>query len=110
MQPTTDADRNASHLTPRLRAILAVVLLAAAVDLMDSTITNIAAPTIVRELGGGESLVKWLGTSYALSLGVLLVVGGRLGDRFGQRGCSSSAWPASASHPCCARSPSTPRC
>jgi len=85
MQPTTDADRNAAHLTPRLRAILAVVLLAAAVDLMDSTITNIAAPTIVHELGGGESLVKWLGTSYALALGVLLVVGGRLGDRFGQR-------------------------
>ena len=28
MQPTTDADRNASHLTPRLRAILAVVLIA----------------------------------------------------------------------------------
>ena len=43
------------------------------------------APTIVRDLGGGELLVKWLGSSYALALGVLLVLGGRLGDRFGQR-------------------------
>jgi EmrB/QacA subfamily drug resistance transporter len=74
-----------SRLTTRLRLILAVVLLADVLDLMDSTITNIAAPAIVRDLGGGESLIKWLGASYALTMGVLLVVGGRLGDRFGKR-------------------------
>lgn len=67
------------------RAILAVVILADVLDLMDSTITNIAAPTIVREIGGGETLVKWLGAAYALAIGVLLVVGGRLGDRYGKR-------------------------
>lgn len=76
---------NSARLTPRLRALLAVVLIADILDLMDSTITTIAAPTIVRELGGGEALIKWLGASYALALGVLLVVGGRLGDRFGKR-------------------------
>lgn len=74
-----------ARLTPTLRLILAVVLIADVLDLMDSTITNIAAPTIVREIGGGEGLVKWLGASYALAMGVLLVVGGRLGDRFGKR-------------------------
>src|SRR5258706_6524 len=52
---------------------------------MDSTITNIAAPTIVRDIGGGESLIKWLGAGYALAMGVLLVLGGRLGDRYGKR-------------------------
>jgi EmrB/QacA subfamily drug resistance transporter len=84
--PVTETPvRDPSALTPRLRAILAIVLIADIVDLMDSTITNIAAPTIVHELGGGESLVKWLGASYALAMGVLLVVGGRLGDRFGKR-------------------------
>jgi EmrB/QacA subfamily drug resistance transporter len=66
-------------------AVLAVVIIADVMDLLDATITNIGAPTIVRELGGGELLVKWLGSSYALALGVLLVLGGRLGDRFGQR-------------------------
>ena len=66
-------------------AILAVVIIADVLDLLDATITNIAAPTIVRELGGGDLLVKWLGSSYALALGVLLVLGGRLGDRFGPR-------------------------
>ena len=60
-------------------------ILADVLDLMDSTITNIAAPTIVRDIGGGESLIKWLGASYALAMGVLLVVGGRLGDRYGKR-------------------------
>ena len=79
------ATADPSKLTTRLRLILAVVLLADVLDLMDSTITNIAAPAIVRDLGGGESLIKWLGASYALAMGVLLVVGGRLGDRFGKR-------------------------
>jgi EmrB/QacA subfamily drug resistance transporter len=74
-----------TRLTTRLRLILAVVLIADVLDLMDSTITNIAAPTIVREIGGGEALIKWLGASYALAMGVLLVVGGRLGDRYGKR-------------------------
>jgi EmrB/QacA subfamily drug resistance transporter len=66
-------------------AILALVLLADALDMIDATITNIAAPTIVADIGGGDSLIKWLTAAYALSLGVLLVVGGRLGDRYGQR-------------------------
>jgi EmrB/QacA subfamily drug resistance transporter len=74
-----------ARLTPRLRLILVIVLLADVLDLMDSTITNIAAPTIVRDIGGGESLIKWLGASYALAMGVLLVVGARLGDRYGKR-------------------------
>jgi EmrB/QacA subfamily drug resistance transporter len=79
------AESDSGRLTLRLRLILAVVLLADVLDLMDSTITNIAAPTIVRDIGGGESLIKWLGASYALAMGVLLVVGGRLGDRYGKR-------------------------
>jgi EmrB/QacA subfamily drug resistance transporter len=74
-----------ARLTTRLRLILIVVILADVLDLMDSTITNIAAPTIVRDIGGGESLIKWLGASYALAMGVLLLVGARLGDRYGKR-------------------------
>lgn len=66
-------------------AILGLVLLADALDMIDSTVTNIAAPTIAGEIGGGAGLLKWLGASYALAMGVLLVVGGRLGDRYGQR-------------------------
>jgi EmrB/QacA subfamily drug resistance transporter len=65
---------------------LIVVLLADAMDLIDSTITNVAAPSIVADLGANESVIKWLGAAYALALGSLLVLGGRIGDKFGQRG------------------------
>jgi EmrB/QacA subfamily drug resistance transporter len=83
--PAADQGDDPTRLTPYLRAILAVVLVADILDLMDSTITNIAAPSIAHQLGGGESLIKWLGASYALAIGVLLVIGGRLGDRYGKR-------------------------
>lgn len=74
-----------SRLTLRLRLILMVVIIADILDLMDSTITNIAAPSIVQSIGGGEFLIKWLTAAYALAMGVLLVIGGRLGDRYGKR-------------------------
>lgn len=83
--PDRGARPDPGALTPRLRLILAVVLAADVLDLMDSTVTNIAAPAIGRDLGGGQSLIQWLGASYALAMGVLLVVGGRLGDRYGKR-------------------------
>ncbi|AJT63050.1 putative actinorhodin transporter [Streptomyces lydicus] len=66
-------------------AVLAVVLFSAVLDLLDATITNVAAPTIATDLHGGDALVQWLGAGYALAMGVLLVVGGRLGDKFGRR-------------------------
>src|SRR6185369_12547389 len=81
-EPVTATTRRSSRV---LWAILGLVLLADALDVIDATVTNIAAPTIARELNGGESLIKWLGPAYMLAMGVLLVVGGRLGDKFGQR-------------------------
>lgn len=76
--------------TPSSRAfqpwlILAIILLADIVDLLDATITTIAAPSIATSLGGGAGLISWLGASYALSMGILLVPGGRLGDKFGRK-------------------------
>jgi EmrB/QacA subfamily drug resistance transporter len=83
--PSPGGSPDPTRLTARLRLLLAVVLIADILDLLDSTITNIAAPSIVRDIGGGQSLIKWLGASYALAMGVFLVVGGRLGDRYGKR-------------------------
>ncbi|MEV0715011.1 MFS transporter [Asanoa sp. NPDC050611] len=81
-EPTTVTTHRSSR---RMWAILGLVLLADALDVIDATVTNIAAPTIAGELNGGQSLVKWLGPAYMLAMGVLLLVGGRLGDKFGQR-------------------------
>lgn len=84
--PDTAATAATTARSARLMgAILALVLLADAVDVIDATVTNIAAPTIALDLHGGVGLIKWLGTAYMLAMGVLLVVGGRLGDKYGQR-------------------------
>lgn len=86
MTATTTTTTQARPASSRLMwAVLALVLLADALDVLDATVTNIAAPTIAEELHGGQGLIKWLGTAYMLAMGVLLVVGGRLGDRYGQR-------------------------
>jgi EmrB/QacA subfamily drug resistance transporter len=81
-EPVAATTPHSSRLT---WAILALVLLADALDVIDGTVTNIAAPTIARDLHGGVSLIKWLGPAYMLAMGVLLLLGGRLGDKFGQR-------------------------
>ncbi|MEV4847311.1 MFS transporter [Micromonospora matsumotoense] len=39
----------------------------------------------MRDLGATDSLAPWLGASHTLTMGSLLIVGGRLGDRFGYR-------------------------
>ena len=81
-EPSTVVTHRSSR---RMWAILGLVLLADALDVIDATVTNIAAPTVASELNGGQSLIKWLGPAYMLAMGVLLLVGGRLGDKFGQR-------------------------
>src|SRR3984885_14430395 len=80
-----EAAARAARLPWSAWAVLAIVLIADIMDLLDSTITTIAAPTISARLHGGPGLIKGLGASYALSLGVLLVTGGRLGDKYGRR-------------------------
>ncbi|HEY2318496.1 MAG TPA: MFS transporter [Solirubrobacteraceae bacterium] len=65
--------------------VLAIVLCAEVMDLLDATIVNVAAPSIRRDLGGGASTLQWLGAAYTLAFAVLLVTGARLGDIFGRR-------------------------
>jgi EmrB/QacA subfamily drug resistance transporter len=65
--------------------VFAVVLTADVMDLLSTTVTNLAAPSIVRDLHAPESLAPWLGSAYALTLGSMLVLGARLGDRYGTR-------------------------
>ena len=54
-------------------------------DLLDSTITQVAAPTIRRELGGSYAVIEWVTAAYALAMAAGLLTGGRLGDMFGRR-------------------------
>jgi len=65
--------------------VLAVVLAAEAMDILDTTTVNVAGPSVRRSIGGGIDLVQWLSASYTLAFAVLLITGGRLGDRYGRR-------------------------
>jgi EmrB/QacA subfamily drug resistance transporter len=61
------------------------VITAAVMDLLDSTITQVAAPTIRRDLGGSYAVIEWVTAAYALAMAVGLLTGGRLGDVLGRR-------------------------
>lgn len=65
--------------------ILGVMLAAEIMDLLDSTIVNVAGPDLERSLGASALGLQWVIGGYALTLGAGLILGGRLGDRFGRR-------------------------
>ena len=65
--------------------VLTVVLIAEIMDLFDSTIVNVAGPTLAEKLGASNTDLQWVIGGYALALGSGLILGGRLGDRFGRR-------------------------
>jgi EmrB/QacA subfamily drug resistance transporter len=73
-------------LTSRRRlAVLATVCLAVfAIDL-DTTIVNVALPSLSRQLGAGTSTLQWVVDGYSLAFAALVLTGGSLGDRFGRR-------------------------
>jgi len=65
--------------------ILGIVLAAEIMDLLDSTIVNVAGPSLQRELGASPSALQWVIGGYTLTLGAGLVIGGRLADRYSRR-------------------------
>ena len=65
--------------------VLAVVLAANIMDIMDATIVNVAGPSIRHAIGGSASTLQWLSAGYTLAFAVFLITGARLGDIFGRR-------------------------
>src|SRR6266700_1669659 len=66
----------------RAFALLAVSFFMTIVDL---TIVNVALPTIGRELHFSESNLQWVVTSYGITFGGFLLLGGRAADLLGRR-------------------------
>ncbi len=64
---------------------LAVSQVAAFMALLDVSIVNVALPSIERELGASPATVQWVVSGYALTLGLVLIPAGRLGDILGRR-------------------------
>ncbi|GII93988.1 MFS transporter [Sinosporangium siamense] len=65
--------------------VLAVILIADFMELLDATIVSVAAPAIAEELNAGESALQWMMAGYTLAAGAGLITGGRIGDQFGRR-------------------------
>src|SRR5215468_4419704 len=63
----------------------AAIITASVMDLLDSTIAQVAAPSIRRDLGGSYAVIEWLTAAYALAMAVGLLTGGRLGDLYGRK-------------------------
>jgi EmrB/QacA subfamily drug resistance transporter len=69
----------------RKRLTLVACILGSGIALLDSTVVNVALPTIQRDLGGGLAAQQWVVNAYLLTLGSLILIGGSLGDLYGER-------------------------
>jgi EmrB/QacA subfamily drug resistance transporter len=69
----------------RKRRTLVACILGSGIALLDSTVVNVALPTIQRDLGGGLAAQQWVVNAYLLTLGSLILIGGSLGDLYGER-------------------------
>ena len=67
------------------RLVLVAAILGTTVVTVDSTVVNVALPAIQEDLGGGLAGQQWTSNAYLLTLGSLLLIGGSLGDIFGER-------------------------
>ena len=64
---------------------LVATILGSGIALLDSTVVNVALPAIENDLGGGLTGQVWVVNAYLLTLGSLILIGGSLGDIYGQR-------------------------
>jgi EmrB/QacA subfamily drug resistance transporter len=64
---------------------LALLCTAQFMVVLDFSIVNVALPSIQRDLGFSTQNLQWVISAYSLTLGGLLLLGGRLGDIYGRR-------------------------
>jgi EmrB/QacA subfamily drug resistance transporter len=65
--------------------ILAAVCLAAFAINVDTTIVNVALPSLTRQLGATTRDLQWIVDGYNLAFAALVLAAGSLGDRYGRR-------------------------
>ena len=64
---------------------LVVLCLGSLMIVLDTTIVNVALPSIREDLGFSQASLAWVVNAYLLTFGGFLLLGGRLGDLFGHR-------------------------
>lgn len=76
----TTTDRPAHGWAPMLFIGLGVALI-----IMDATVVTVILPSIIADLGINSVDAEWVNAVYSLTFAALLIVMGRLGDRYGRR-------------------------
>src|SRR5436309_13133839 len=66
------------------RWTLVASILGSSMAFIDGSVVNVALPAIQHDLGGGLAAQQWVVDAYLLTLGSLILVGGSLGDIFGE--------------------------
>ncbi len=67
------------------RWVVVATVLGTGIVFLDSTVVNIALPSIGRDFHSGIATLQWTVTAYTLTLAALILLGGSLGDRYGRR-------------------------
>jgi EmrB/QacA subfamily drug resistance transporter len=83
--PDVAAPARPGQIPPRERLALLVITTATLLVTLDSTIVNVAQPTIKEALHFSSASLEWVITAYTVAFGGLLLLGGRLGDLYGRR-------------------------
>lgn len=85
MTALTQPTRVVGSRSTRRWLALGILALAQFLVVLDASIVNIALPVLGGELGMDTLALSWVITAYVLAFGGLLLLGGRLADRYGHR-------------------------
>ncbi|MBE2276266.1 MAG: DHA2 family efflux MFS transporter permease subunit [Rhodobacteraceae bacterium] len=70
---------------PHRGLITVAIMLATIMQVLDTTIANVALPSMVGDLGASQDTINWVLTSYIVSAAIMTPMTGWLSDRFGKR-------------------------
>ena len=82
---TAAADGGLRYRSPTGRWVLVATVLGSGIAFLDSTVVNVALPTIGEDLDAGIASLQWVVNAYTLTLAGFLLLGGSLGDHYGRR-------------------------
>src|SRR5436189_698063 len=84
-RPTSTVDDVTAPPRARHWAALPVLLSGTFLIVLDFFIVNVALPSMASDLHASAAAVEWVVAGYGLSVAVLLLAAGRLGDQWGRR-------------------------
>jgi DHA2 family multidrug resistance protein len=73
------------HNVPHRGLITISIMLATVMQVLDTTIANVALPSMSGDLGASQDTITWVLTSYIVAAAIMTPVTGWLSDRFGRK-------------------------